>query len=116
MKRISAEDALKHPWFGLKFSTSIQERMHKYCTGSSFDLVRIKPEFKMTSFEPLLLTKEDLISKLSKTPILKNLRLSDSSEKLMQWKEFENLENINDDAEFNEDEINENAYELHIPK
>lgn len=57
--RISAQEALNHPWFHIDHSqsgilASAQDNMAKYNAHNRFNLEKIKPEFSMISCTPLL--------------------------------------------------------------
>lgn len=58
LKRISAKQALDHPWFSVPHNSfigmlSAEEKMNKYSGCDRFKMDRIKPEFNMTSYTPL---------------------------------------------------------------
>ncbi len=58
-ERISAKDALMHPWFRMEHSSSVglataQENMRKYNDKNRFNMEKIKPEFSMVTCSPLL--------------------------------------------------------------
>lgn len=58
-ERISAKEALKHPWLQLDFAknnilTSVQENIKKYNNTNRFNMKKIKPEFSMLTCTPLL--------------------------------------------------------------
>ncbi len=61
-ERISAKDALAHPWFMLERTNSslldtAQANIRKYCQENVFNMKRIKPEFSMITSSPLLISK-----------------------------------------------------------
>ena len=61
-ERISAKDALKHPWFHVEHTESAglataQENMKKYNDKNRFNMEKIKPEFSMVTCSPLLGSK-----------------------------------------------------------
>ncbi len=58
-ERLSAKEALKHPWFHMEHSSSpglatAQENMRKYNDKNRFKMEKIKPEFSMVTCTPLL--------------------------------------------------------------
>lgn len=57
--RITAKDALMHPWFNIDHSGSCalsnaQENMKKYNDKNRFNMEKMKPEFSMVMCTPLL--------------------------------------------------------------
>lgn len=57
--RISAKDALMHPWLKMEHSGTVglataQENMKKYNDKDRFNMEKIKPEFSMVTCSPLL--------------------------------------------------------------
>lgn len=55
--RISAKEALDHPWFTLEQTghnklSIAQENIQKYCNGGRFNVKKIKPEFGLISAVP----------------------------------------------------------------
>jgi len=57
--RISAKDALKHPWFSMEHNGAVglstaQENMRKYNDKNRFNMEKIKPEFSIVTCSPLL--------------------------------------------------------------
>lgn len=57
-KRLSAKEALNHPWFTLESIGSsplsiAEKKMSKYCNKGYFDVESIKPEFSAVKFFPL---------------------------------------------------------------
>ena len=60
--RISAKEALLHPWFQVEHSSTTglataQENMKKYNDKNRFKMEKIKPEFSMVTCSPLLASK-----------------------------------------------------------
>lgn len=61
--RLSAREALSHPWFTLEFAGSCtlslaEENMSKYCNRGYFNLESIKPDFSTVRLSPLNSTQD----------------------------------------------------------
>jgi serine/threonine protein kinase len=64
--RISAKEALSHPWFTLEYtdahSLAIAEfNINKYCNKGYFNVESIKPDFSMVRFIPLNTLRQNLV-------------------------------------------------------
>lgn len=68
--RISAKEALLHPWFTMECTGSnalsiTKENINKYCNEGYFDVENIKPEFNVIRYCPLLDPQDSDINDMS---------------------------------------------------
>jgi len=89
-KRITAEEALTHPWFSASHSSfsrflTTQEKINRYNGCHRFKMERIKPEFVMKQYTPLLQPVVHKLTAASRTPQL-------PSKSIDKWKEENQME------------------------
>lgn len=99
-KRLSAKEALNHPWFTLEHIGSnilsiAQENVRKHCSDKYFNLEKKKPEFS-SAFRTPNLRYSDTGKKLNFNPFISNRKSSKNIDHaaLFQGKERSNVNNL----------------------
>lgn len=121
-KRVAAREALAHPWFAAKHNPfvrtlSAHEKITKYNVFNRFKMERIKPEFAMHHYTPLLQPVLNRPMAASKTPQLATKAMGKG--KAVEGRKVLNkvilVRNLGEKEEESEGEVNFNSDDIDEP-